>query len=97
MSVLLLVISRDPATSGSVPCIEAPTSAQLKSLTDYLPGGLPLEGSMDAVAVAVEAEVISNAWQFAPMQPGETLQAHVRRQVELHGLTACPGPASEVR
>ena len=88
--------SCDSAAEAAESSAEAPHGDQF--ITEYFPAGLPLEAHLvDIMRVADEHSISTTVWQFAPMQPGETLQEHVRRQVELHGSTACPGPASEVR
>ena len=65
-------------------------------LSDYMDSCEPIEATLQQLMEITEAHNLPVIiWRFSALGPGETLQAHVKRQAEL-GPVGCPGPHHEV-
>ena len=77
-----------------------PIGSPSAPITDFITTSgpqLPMEATLAQLAEISDRKGLRlTVWQFAPLLPAETLQAHVQRQLREHGEEACPGPVSEV-
>ena len=66
-------------------------------ISDHLDACEPIVATLEDLSTIADANGIHIAvYELSPLQPGETLQAHVQREVQLHG-TACSEPHLQVR